>query len=153
MSVPTSEGIPIDPMWARGYAVVRGAWQQVFWLPSGAIQIDSGKPVQVPLRLRLRLRRAFRTRVDPEWRVWCPASRGTSIALYRLSDTGQFRRGGEATLRDLLAHNPRYLVGQTVGHEGTTWRVASAERTTVRLEDDAGRIRDASSKTVVGENL
>ena len=142
MSVPAPEGTPIDPLWARGYAVVEHAWQRVFWLPSGAIEINTGEQVQGPP-------------ADTAWHVDCPSSRGTSIALFRMSETGQAFGGGhgEVALRDFLATNPRYLVGQTVSHAGTTWRVGTADGPAVRLEDDAGRTRDANSMAVVDDNL
>ena len=142
LSVPVSHVEGIDPMADRGYAVAGNEWRRVFSMPAGAIRISSGARVQGP-------------QADTEWFVWSPASRGPGITLFRMSESGRSVGGGkvEMTLRDFLARNPRRLVGQTVGHDGAVWRVAAGDGLMVRLEDDAGRTRDAPSTVVVDENI
>lgn len=133
------DAIPIDRMWADGFAADKRAWRPVEWLPRDAIRIDSGDRVHAPL--------------PGNWHVWGPAE-GTSVALFRITDKGQAAAdGGTTTLRDLLAANARYLVGQTITHEDSEWRVTSAEAASVHLEDGTGRSQDVSSTLVVDANL
>ena len=124
---------------ADGYVVGGGGWCRVASVRAGSIRIDSSDKVHAPP-------------AGTEWRVAGRAG-GTSIALFRMSPSGKFAGHGDVTLRDFLAGNPRYLVGQAIRHEGTLWRVVSAGGGDVRLEDDAGRTLDAGASTVVDENL